>query len=77
MGTARFATIFAITLSVQIPAVAYAILIPGLAIHTGFGLLSGYVTYQLIKKLPAPVAESSLPASPTLPEHVLHQKEAE
>ena len=37
----RFATIFAVTLAVQAPAVAWAFLVPGLTIHTTFGVLSG------------------------------------
>ena len=49
IGACRFATIFVVTLTVQAPAVAYAILVPGLVIHTTFGILSGYVTHQLVK----------------------------
>jgi hypothetical protein len=51
MGAARFATIFVVTLSVQVPAVAYAMLLPGLTIHTVFGVLSGVVSFQLLKPL--------------------------
>ncbi len=45
----RFATIFAMTLALQAPAVAYAILVPGLVVHVTFGLLSGYVTSHLVR----------------------------
>ena len=45
----RFATIFAMTPAVQAPAVAYAILVPGLVVHVTFGLLSGYVTSHLVR----------------------------
>ena len=49
IAVGRFATIFAMTLAVQAPAVAYAILVPGLMVHVTFGLLSGYVTYHLVR----------------------------
>jgi cytochrome c oxidase subunit IV len=49
IGAARFITIFVVTLAVQAPAVAYAILLPGLAVHTFFGILSGYVSHQLVR----------------------------
>jgi hypothetical protein len=51
MGLGRFATIFTITLSVQAPAVAWAFLVPGLIIHTTFGVLSGLVSSPLIRAL--------------------------
>lgn len=51
MGVGRFATIFAVTLSVQPPAVAWALLVPGLIIHTTFGTLSGLVSSPLIRAL--------------------------
>ncbi len=51
MGLGRFATIFTITLAVQAPAVAWAFLVPGLIIHTTFGVLSGLVSSPLIKAL--------------------------
>jgi hypothetical protein len=53
MGLGRFATIFTITLSVQAPAVAWAFLVPGLIIHTTFGILSGLVSSPLIRALAA------------------------
>jgi hypothetical protein len=43
--------IFTMTLAFQAPAVALAILIPGLAVHTTFGVLSGYVSYHLLRGL--------------------------
>lgn len=48
IGAGRFATIFVVTLTVQPPAIAFAMLIPGLTIHTTFGVLSGYVSYHLV-----------------------------
>jgi hypothetical protein len=58
MGLGRFATIFTITLVAQPPAVAWAFLVPGLIIHTTFGVLSGLVSSPLIRALarsrPAP-----------------------
>jgi hypothetical protein len=49
MGLGRFATIFAVTLAVQAPAVAWAFLVPGLVIHTTFGILSGLVSAPLLR----------------------------
>jgi hypothetical protein len=49
IGAGRFATIFGIALTVQAPAVAFAMLIPGFTVHTTFGALSGYVSYHLVK----------------------------
>src|SRR6185312_6216008 len=54
MGLGRFATIFTITLAVQPPALAWAFLVPGLIIHTTFGILSGLVSSPLIRALAAP-----------------------
>lgn len=51
MGMGRFATIFVVTLTVQAPAVAWAMLVPGLTVHTLFGILSGAVSYQILKPL--------------------------
>ena len=48
MGVGRFATIFVVTLTVQPPKVAFAFLIPGLVVHTTFGVLSGLVSAPLI-----------------------------
>jgi hypothetical protein len=47
----RFATVTAIALTVQAPAVVYALLIPGLTVHAIFGLISGIVTAPLIRAL--------------------------
>jgi hypothetical protein len=49
MGVGRFATIFTVTLAVQPPKVAWAFLIPGLVVHTTFGVLSGLVSSPLIR----------------------------
>ena len=51
IGAGRFATIFGITLAVQAPTMAYAMLIPGFTVHTTFGALSGYVSYHLVKAI--------------------------
>jgi hypothetical protein len=49
VGAGRFATVFAIVLAAQPPAVAYAILLPGLATDVVFGFLSGYVTFHVVR----------------------------
>lgn len=51
IGAGRFATIFCITLALQPPKIAYAMLIPGLSVHTVFGALSGFVSYQIVKAM--------------------------
>lgn len=45
----RFATLFSITLSVQAPKMAWAILVPGLTVHVTFGIASGYVSFHLVR----------------------------
>jgi hypothetical protein len=47
----RFATILAVTAIAAAPKVAWAILIPGLVVHLTFGVLSGYVSYHLVKAI--------------------------
>jgi hypothetical protein len=47
----RFATVTAIALTVQAPALVFAFLIPGLVIHGVFGALSGIVTMPLVRSL--------------------------
>jgi hypothetical protein len=68
MGLGRFATIFTITLAVQAPAVAWAFLVPGLIIHTTFGVLSGLVSSPLIRALarenPAPIVTTVVASHP-------------
>jgi hypothetical protein len=57
----RYATVTAIALAVQAPAVVYAVLLPGLIVHAVFGVLSGIVTAPLVRALeraPEPDAES-------------------
>jgi cobalt transport protein len=49
IAAGRFATIFGVVLLTQAPAMAYAILLPGMTVHVTFGVLSGYVTYQLVR----------------------------
>lgn len=51
MGMGRFATIFSVTLIVQAPSIAFAFLLPGLLIHTTFGVLSGLVSAPLIHRV--------------------------
>ena len=48
LATGRFATIFVVVMAVQAPAVAFAVLVPGLTVHVVFGAVSGYVTYHLV-----------------------------
>lgn len=45
----RFATILSVVALVQAPKVAYAMLAPGLLVHSLFGVASGYVTFHLLK----------------------------
>jgi hypothetical protein len=49
IAAARFATIFLVTLSVQAPAVAFAFLLPGMAVHVTFGVVSGWVSHHLVR----------------------------
>ena len=53
IGAGRFTTIFFITLAVQPPKIAFAMLIPGFSVHTVFGALSGFVTFQIVKAMRA------------------------
>jgi hypothetical protein len=62
LAAGRFATIFAVTLLVQAPAAAYAILIPGLTVHVAFGIASGYVTHHLVRAI-QPKANDVTPMS--------------
>jgi hypothetical protein len=49
IAAGRFATIFAVTLVMQPPAFAWAILAPGLAVNVFFGVASGYVSYHVVR----------------------------
>ena len=49
MGSMRFSTILFVVLLTQAPKVAYAMLVPGLVVHTTFGLLSGLVSAPLVR----------------------------
>ncbi len=51
IGAARYATIFGVMLLVQPPRLAWALLVPGLALHTTFGILSGWVSWQLVRAM--------------------------
>ncbi|MGH7661289.1 MAG: hypothetical protein ACRENA_10305 [Vulcanimicrobiaceae bacterium] len=62
IGAARFTTILAMTAIAIAPAFAYVILIPGFAVHTFFGLASGYVTYHLVRAMQGLSGKSSVPA---------------
>jgi len=53
IGAARYATIFGVMLLVQPPRLAWALLVPGLALHTTFGVLSGWVSWQLVRAMKA------------------------
>jgi hypothetical protein len=66
MGLGRFATIFTVTLAVSPPAVAWAFLVPGLIVHTTFGVLSGLVSSPLIRALARsrPAPRQPAPAGP-------------
>jgi hypothetical protein len=56
MGMGRFATIFTVMLTVGAPALAWAFLVPGLIVHTTFGVLSGLVSSPLIRAVMRPKA---------------------
>jgi hypothetical protein len=47
----RFATVTVIALAVQPPAIVFAFLLPGLALHATFGVLSGILTVPLLRAL--------------------------
>jgi len=49
IAVGRFTTILLITALVATPHAAYLILIPGLTVHVTFGVVSGYVSYHLVK----------------------------
>jgi hypothetical protein len=51
IGAARYATIFGVMLLVQPPRLAWALLVPGLALHTTFGVLSGWVSWQIVRAM--------------------------
>ena len=51
IGAARYATIFGVMLMVQPPRLAWALLVPGLALHTTFGLLSGWISWQIVSAM--------------------------
>jgi hypothetical protein len=59
LGAGRFATIFAITALIQAPALAYAILVPGLLVHVGFGVASGWITRPLVAAAERVLAEEA------------------
>jgi hypothetical protein len=66
IGAARYATIFGVMLIVQPPRLAWALLAPGLALHTTFGVLSGWVSWQIVRAMqrPHPSEEGPAPVPP-------------
>jgi hypothetical protein len=67
IGAARYATIFGVMLIVQPPRLALALLVPGLALHTTFGVLSGWVSWQLVRGMNrAKPPEDESPAAPAV-----------
>ena len=67
IAAGRFGTIFLITLLVQAPAIAFAILVPGLIVHVTFGVASGWITHHVITALEPyepdrPVLEAPTPS---------------
>ena len=48
VAVGRFATVMVIAFAMRAPAVVFAFLLPGLAIHAVFGILSGIVTAPLL-----------------------------
>jgi len=69
----RFATILCIVFTVQAPAAAYLILVPGLTVHMTFGILSGYITHHLVR---ARDAQRAAHEHATDPEEVTRDVEA-
>lgn len=51
IAVGRFATIFTVSLAVQAPKAAFAMLLPGLSVHVTFGVMSGYVSYHLVRAI--------------------------
>jgi hypothetical protein len=51
VAAGRFGAILAIVATVQAPAVAFVILAPGHAIHDTAGLLSGFVSWHLLRSI--------------------------
>jgi hypothetical protein len=51
IAAGRYATIVVTVALLGAPRIAYAILLPGLAVHVGFGLLSGLVSFHLWRAL--------------------------
>lgn len=49
IGLGRFATIFLVTLSLQPPAVAFAFLVPGIVLNVFFGVMSGWISYHVVR----------------------------
>jgi hypothetical protein len=49
MSVGRLATVFTVVALVQAPAVAFALLLPNLAFQVTFGILSGYLSYHLVR----------------------------
>lgn len=69
IGAARYTTIFGVMLLVQPPALAWALLAPGLALHTTFGVLSGWVSWQIVRAM-----QRSTPQEPAPEGHAVVSK---
>jgi len=78
IAAGRFATIFLVTLAVQAPSVAYAILLPGLSVHLAFGVFSGAISRPLVRAALALGAERAQepPDPSTLETSPIPEKEA-
>jgi hypothetical protein len=68
IGAARYAAIFGGVLAyTQAPRLAWALLVPGLAFHTTFGVMSGWVSWQLARAMQRPPgAAPDHPSPPVL-----------
>jgi hypothetical protein len=66
IGAARYTTIFGVMLLVQPPALAWALLAPGLALHTTFGVLSGWVSWQIVRAMQRSTSQEAAPEGAAL-----------
>ncbi len=66
IGAARYGTIFGVMLLVQPPALAWALLAPGLALHTTFGVLSGWVSWQIVRAMQRSTPQVPAPEVPAV-----------
>jgi energy-coupling factor transporter transmembrane protein EcfT len=59
VAAGRYASIFAVTLVAQPPAVAFAFLVPGLTVHVTFGVLAGLLVRPVLSALESSVQKGS------------------